>query len=81
MAVPCSSTWPGPARASNPKPVQTAGLLKFGFLDGVPILWTVVVFIALIGVIYYLAVGRRKTFPTVTAPSPDDPVEQAVAGS
>ena len=70
-----------PRAASNPKPNQTAGLLKFGFLDGVPILWTVVVFIALIGVIYYLAVGRRKTFPTVTAPSPDDPVEQAVAGS
>ena len=70
-----------PRAASNPKPNQTAGLLKFGFLDGVPILWTVVIFIALIGVIYYLAVGRRKAFPTVTAPSPDDPVEQPVAGS
>jgi len=70
-----------PRAESNPKPNQTAGLLKFGFLDGIPILWTVVVFIALVGAIYYLAVGRRKTFPTVTAPSPDDPVEQAVAGS
>ncbi len=70
-----------PRAASNPKPNQTAGLLKLGFLDGVPILWTVVIFIALIGVIYYLAVGRRKTFPSVTAPSPDDPVQEAVAGS
>jgi amino acid transporter len=65
-----------PRAASNPKPNQTAGLLKLGFLDGVPILWTVVVFIALIGAIYYLAVGRRKPFPVVTAPEGDDPVEQ-----
>jgi amino acid transporter len=70
-----------PRAESNPKPNQTAGLLKLGFLDGTPILWTVVIFIALVGVIYYLAVGRTKTFPPVTAPSPDDPVEQPVAGS
>jgi amino acid transporter len=70
-----------PRAASNPKPNQTNGLLKFGFLDGIPILWTVVIFIALVGVIYYLAVGRRKTFPPVTAPSPDDPVGEPVAGS
>jgi len=70
-----------PRAASNPKPNQTAGLLKLGFLDGVPILWTVVVFIALIGAIYYLAVGRRKTFPPVTAPPGDDPVEQPAGES
>ena len=43
-----------PRAASNPKPNQTSGLLHLNFLDGVPILWTVVIFIALIGAIYYL---------------------------
>jgi amino acid transporter len=62
--------WPRPA--SNPEPKQEGGLLKLGFLDGIPILWTVVIFIALIGAVYYLAVGRRKTFPPVVAPSEDD---------
>ena len=72
--------WPRPA--SNPKPNQTGGLLKLGFLDGIPILWTVVVFIALVGIIYYLIVGRTKNFAPVTAPSPDDddPVIQQPAG-
>jgi amino acid transporter len=64
-----------PRAASNPKPNQTAGLLKLGFLDGIPILWIVVVFIALVGAIYYLIVGRTKTFAPVTAPEGDDPVE------
>ncbi len=72
--------WPRPA--SNPKPNQTGGLLKLGFLDGIPILWTVVIFIALVGIIYYLIVGRTKNFAPVTAPSPDDddPVIQQPAG-
>jgi amino acid transporter len=70
-----------PRAASNPKPNQTAGLLKLGFLDGIPILWTVVVFIALVGAIYYLAVGRTKAFAPVTSPSDDDPVEQAAGGA
>jgi amino acid transporter len=61
-----------PRAASNPKPNQTNGLLHLNFLDGVPILWTVVIFIALIGAIYYLAVGRRKTFPPVVTPAEDD---------
>ena len=63
-----------PRAASNPKPEQTAGLLSFGlsFLNKIPILWTVVVVIALIGAIYYLAVGRTKAFAPVTAPSGDD---------
>jgi urea carboxylase system permease len=65
-----------PRAASNPKPNQTAGLLKLSFLDGIPILWTVVVFIALIGAIYYLVVGRRKNFAPVMTPAGDDPVEQ-----
>jgi hypothetical protein len=61
-----------PRAASNPKPSQTNGLLHLNFLDGIPILWTVVVFIALIGLIYYLVAGRRKTFAPVVAPSEDD---------
>jgi hypothetical protein len=63
-----------PRAASNPKPEQTAGLLSFGlsFLNKIPILWTVAVVIALIGAIYYLAVGRTKAFAPVTAPSGDD---------
>src|SRR4029077_17055402 len=55
--------WPRPA--SNPKPEQTGGLLHLNFLDGVPILWTVVIFIALIGAVYYLIVGRTKRFAPV----------------
>jgi hypothetical protein len=64
-----------PRIASNPKPNQTGGLLKLNFLNGVPILWTVVVFIALVGAIYYLIVGRTKALAAVTAPSDNDPVE------
>jgi amino acid transporter len=63
-----------PRAASNPKPNQTAGLLNFhiGFLNKIPILWTVFVFIVLIGVIYYLVVGRSKEFAPVIAPADDD---------
>ena len=69
-----------PRAASNPKPDQTGGLLNFhiDFLNKIPILWTVFVFIVLIGVIYYLAVGRRKEFAPVIAPAGDDaPLVQA----
>ena len=53
---------------------QTGGLLSLGasFLNRIPILWTVAVGIALIGAIYYLAVGRRKEFAPVIAPAGDD---------
>jgi amino acid transporter len=63
-----------PRAASNPKPNQTAGALNFhiDFLNKIPILWTVFVFIVLIGTIYYLAVGRRKEFAPVIAPAGDD---------
>jgi len=68
--------WPRPA--SNPKPEQTVvggvQLLDFhiNFLNKIPILWTVFVFIVLVGAIYYLAVGRRKEFAPVIAPAGDD---------
>jgi len=70
-----------PRVASNPKPNQTAGLLSLGlgFLNGIPILWSVAIFIALIGAIYYLIVGRTKAFAPVIAPSPDDDLP-AVSG-
>jgi amino acid transporter len=61
-----------PRAASNPKPNQTNGLLHLNFLDGVPILWTVVIFIVLIGAIYYLLVGRKKEFALVLTPAEDD---------
>jgi amino acid transporter len=69
--------WPRPA--SNPKPNQTNGLLSFGidFLNKIPILWTVVAGIALIGAIYYVAAGRRKPAPPVKLPEGEPPVAAA----
>jgi urea carboxylase system permease len=71
-----------PRVASNPEPRQTGGLLSLGlgFLNRIPILWTVAVVIALVGAIYYLLVGRTKAFAPVTAPSPDDELP-AVGGA
>jgi amino acid transporter len=70
-----------PRVASNPEPSQTGGLLSFGigFVDKIPILWLVVLVITIIGVIYYLAVGRRKQFAPVIAPAGDD--EPLVTGA
>ena len=68
-----------PRAASNPKPNQTVigGVQQLdfhiGFLNNIPILWTVFVVIAAIGTIYYLAVGRTKEFAPVISPSADDP--------
>jgi amino acid transporter len=62
-----------PRAASNPEPKQTAppAQLNFhvGFLNDIPILWTVAIFIALIGGLYYLITGRRKEFAPVTVPA------------
>src|SRR4029077_10924050 len=60
-----------PRAASNPTPDQS-GLLHLSFLNGVPILWTVFLFIALLGAVYYLAVGRTKQLAPVVAPEGDD---------
>jgi amino acid transporter len=70
-----------PRAASNPKPSQTGGLLDFhlDFLNKIPILWTVFVFIVVLGTIYYLAVGRRKEFAPVISPAADDPPLVAAA--
>jgi amino acid transporter len=63
-----------PRAASDPKPNQTGGLLDFhiGFLNDIPILWTVFVVLAAIGLIYYLAVGRSKAFAPIVTPAGDD---------
>ena len=74
-----------PRAASNPKPNQTVAPAKLdfhiGFLNDIPILWTVVIFLALVGAIYYLITGRRKEFAPVTTPPEDDPVESAAGGA
>jgi amino acid transporter len=69
-----------PRAISNPKPDQTAGALSLGlsFLNKIPILWTVVVGIAVIGVIYYLAAGRRQPFSPVIPPPEEAQVPETV---
>jgi hypothetical protein len=64
-----------PRIQSNMTPNQTAGALDFhvGFLNKIPILWTVLAVILLIGVAYYLAAGRRKVIDPVVTPAGDDP--------
>jgi urea carboxylase system permease len=63
-----------PRAASNPEPNQTviAGVqqLNFhiGFLNKIPILWTVFIFLLLVGAIYYLVTGRTKEFAPAIAP-------------
>jgi urea carboxylase system permease len=73
-----------PRIASNPEPkeevVGKSQLLNFhiGFLNDIPILWTVLIFILIVGALYYLITGRRKDFAPVTAPT-DEPVPAAEA--
>jgi urea carboxylase system permease len=68
-----------PRAASNPQPkqevVDKSQLLNFhiGFLNDIPILWTVLIFILIVGALYYLITGRRKEFARVTVPA-DEPV-------
>ena len=51
-----------PRAATNPRPKELPGTLNFhwGWLNGKPVLWTVVIVIALVGAAYYLAVQHRK---------------------
>jgi len=74
-----------PRVASNPKPNQTVAPAKLdfhiGFLNDIPILWTVVVVITLIGAIYYLIAGRKKDVAPITTPPGDDPAEQPAGGA
>jgi len=67
-----------PRAASNPEPNQTViggvQLLDFhiGFVNKIPILWTVFIVIAIIGLAYYAVSGRNKEFAAVQAPVGDD---------
>ncbi|MGH9303488.1 MAG: APC family permease [Acidimicrobiales bacterium] len=51
-----------PRVASNPTPDQTNHLLDFkvSWINHIPVLWTVVIGLSIVGAIYYLAVGRRR---------------------
>jgi len=70
LAMIVNFAWP--RAASNPEPKQTAApyQLNFhiGFLNDIPILWTVFIFIVLVGAIYYGITGRSKEFAPVVAP-------------
>jgi amino acid transporter len=70
-----------PRVQSNMTPDQS-GVLNFHieFLNKIPILWTVFVFIVLVGTIYYLAVGRSKEFAPVVTPAGDDQPLSAARG-
>ena len=62
-----------PRAASNPTPRQSTVLdFHMGWLNGIPILWTVFVFLVIVGLLYYLTAGRRKRFAPVTLPA-DEP--------
>jgi len=65
-----------PRAASNPEPNQTAGLLSLGvaFLNKIPILYTVLAFVLIIGIIYYVLFETRKPLP-VHVPAESGPVE------
>jgi urea carboxylase system permease len=67
-----------PRVQSNMTPDQS-GVLDFhiGFLNKIPILWSVFVVILIIGVLYYLIVGRNKEFAPVTAPPDGEPIPVA----
>jgi hypothetical protein len=65
---------------SNPKPVQTDYFVegeqlvdfKIGFLNEIPVIWTVFGLVTLIGAIYYFAVQRNKPFIPVRPPEEED---------
>ena len=65
-----------PRAASNPTPNQTLGSLSLGlhFLNKIPILYTVLAFILIIGVIYYVLFETRKNIQ-VHVPAETGPVE------
>jgi hypothetical protein len=56
-----------PRAASNPEPNQTAGALSLGinFLNKIPILYTVLGAVLIVGVIYYFLSETKKTLPVV----------------
>jgi amino acid transporter len=65
---------------SNPKPVQTDYFtegkqlvdFKIGFLNDIPVIWTVFALVIIIGAIYYFAVQRNKPLEAVRPPEEED---------
>ena len=65
---------------SNPKPIQTDYFVegeqlvdfKIGFLNEIPVIWTVFALIVVVGAIYYAAVQRNKPYEAVVAPTDED---------
>jgi amino acid transporter len=65
---------------SNPKPIQTDYFVegeqlvdfKIGFLNEIPVIWTVFSVVIIIGAIYYFAVQRNKPFVPVRPPEEED---------
>jgi amino acid transporter len=57
--------------ATNPKPEETDGLLDFGigFIDGLPIQWSVIGTVVLLGAVYYLINRDRIPSPLVEPPA------------
>jgi urea carboxylase system permease len=56
-----------PRAASNPEPNQTNGLLDLGlhWLNKIPILYTVLAFVLIVGTLYYAVSARRHAAPVV----------------
>jgi hypothetical protein len=59
-----------PRAASNPEPNQTLGALSLGvgFLNKIPILYTVLGAVLIVGIIYYLVSEVKKPLPVVPPP-------------
>jgi amino acid transporter len=65
---------------SNPKPIQTDYFaqgeqlvdFKIGFLNEIPVIWTVFGLVIIIGAIYYFAVQKKKPFEPVHPPEEED---------
>ncbi|HVA52085.1 MAG TPA: amino acid permease [Acidimicrobiales bacterium] len=62
-----------PRAASNPEPNQTGGLLDLGlhWLNKIPILYTVLAFVLIVGTLYYAASARRHAAPVVVPTDAD----------
>jgi hypothetical protein len=56
--------------ATNPKPNETGGLLDFGigFVNKIPIQWSVLGAVLILGTVYYAFANARIPSPVVTDP-------------
>ena len=64
--------------ASNPEPREVGLSYGWSFINKIPILWSVFILIAVVGLLYYLIAGRRKDTVPVTVPPDDEPASAAV---